>query len=338
MADYTKSTGTSGTMKITDTGTKVQFWLKAGSATHNSSLPWGYTVNGTTDNSNSFNFETGGDWQMLKSWTVTTSQTVTFRLYDTGTSGLGGPTTLSAKINRATTPDAPSVTSSAVGPTFFSYTVTDGDDNGSEITTRRFGYSSKAMFGDGVVLPSYSQEPMVVVSSPTGRGTITGLVQGALYYIWAATKNDEGWSDWSARKSVQLLNVPEVPQAPKLSGITQTSLYATFEDNGNGGATILERQIGYGLTGPTPTSTVAYSGLAMITGLLPGRTYYFWSRSRNSVGWSSWSAIATATLIAGAFVNVGGVWKRAVPYVNVGGVWKVARPLGRPAGVWKETT
>ncbi len=105
MVDYNKSTGSSGTMRIRDTGTTVEFWLNAGnSTTFNHDLPWGYTINGVTSNNRTFDYSAGDGWQRLGAWGVTTSQTVTFRLGDTGTSGFGGPTTHSVTINRAKVP------------------------------------------------------------------------------------------------------------------------------------------------------------------------------------------------------------------------------------------
>ena len=36
------------------------------------------------------------------------------------------------------------------------------------------------------------------------------------------------------------------------------------------------------------------------------------------------------------YVNVSGVWKKAVPYVNVSGTWKQTKPYINASGVWKE--
>lgn len=37
------------------------------------------------------------------------------------------------------------------------------------------------------------------------------------------------------------------------------------------------------------------------------------------------------------YINVGGVWKRAIVYVNVGGAWKKTSPYVKIGGVWKPT-
>lgn len=36
------------------------------------------------------------------------------------------------------------------------------------------------------------------------------------------------------------------------------------------------------------------------------------------------------------YVNVSGVWKKAVPYINVSGTWKKTEPYINASGVWKE--
>jgi hypothetical protein len=330
MVDYTKSTGSSGTMRIRDLGYRIEFHLKAGSSTFNHSLPYGFTVNGNTDNSNSFDFVSGGDWQLIRAWNVSSTQTVTFRLGDSGTSGLGGPTTLAAVINRATAPSAPpKPTYNAVTATSVHVILVDGDANGADIDSRRIGWSLSS------------------TGNPTGYYTITdhtqtisGLTPGARYYLKAAMHNSEGWSPWGAFTGVTMLDVAAAPGIVQISEVTQTSVRATFADPADtGGAPVLERQLGWSNSAAgNPTTTATYGGSTTVAGLTPGLTYYFRSRTRNSVGWSPWSAATSVMLIAGAYVKVGGVWKKAVPYVKVGGVWKAHRPWGRQFGYWEETT
>lgn len=327
MVDYTKDTGSSGTMMIRDTGTTVEFWLKAGSSTFNNSLPWGYTINGNTSGWLSFRFESGGSWQRLGWWTVTTDQTVTFRLGDSGTSGLGGPTTLSATISRVSAPNQPSTpTVSGITSTSVNVTYVDGDSNGSAINARQIGYGTNGA------------SPTTIVASDR-FDTINGLSPGTLYYVWARIRNSVGWSPWSGRRAFTTLKVPDAPARPAVSNVTQVSARVTFSPpTNNGGAAIVEYQVGYGVSSGAPVTAVSATSPKVISNLVPGTKYYFWVRARNSVGWGPWSASNAVTTLAGARILVGGVWKTAVPYVRVGGVWKLARPWTRSTGIWRESS
>lgn len=320
-------------MRITDTGTLVEFWLKAGSGTYNYQLPWGYTINGVTNNDKTFRFEMGGAWQKVYAWNVSYTQTVTFRLFDSGTSGLGGPTTMTANIIRSTIPAAPSpVTVSALTSTSFMGSFTDGANNGAAIDSRQIGYAPYS----GGTAPN---APTVILSSD-GSTSITGLTPGTTYYLWARTHNAHGYSPWSVRSSTTTLRVPNAPLPPTLSVLDQQRINVTFPvPSDNGGTAILEYQIGYGTssTGPSTTSSGTPVTANTISSLLPGTRYYFWLRVRNSVGWGNWSNPSNVKTISGVRINVGGVWKEAIPYVRVGGVWVLARPWVRIMGVWKET-
>jgi hypothetical protein len=240
LRQWTKSTGSTGTMMIQDDGTYVTYYLKAGSQTYNYQLPWAYVINGNASGWKYFRFEKGGDWQKIGVAKVSYSQTVTFKLGNTGTAGLGGPTTFSVYIDRAGTPHAP-------------------------------------------------------------------------YYV--ATEN-----------------------------VTSNSFRGRFKDGADNGADIDSRQIGYGTSSSSPQKTITAkatisidgSWFVDVTGLSPGTTYYFWGRTHNREGWSTWTLSHKVTTLSTVKVNVGGVWKDAIPYVNVAGVWKVASPWTRSAGVWKE--
>lgn len=328
MTDYNKSTGSSGTMRIRDTGTSVEFWLYTSSgSTFNHDLPWGYTVNGNTNNDRQVDYSAGDGWKKLGTWTVSTDQTVVFRLFDTGTSGFGGPTTLSVSITRSRAPNAPSTPSlTGITSTSINVTFSDGADNGDSIDARQIAYNTGGTTTGATIVSS------------DGSTTVSGLNPGWTYYFWARTHNSKGWSPWSSVRSARTLKVPDAPDSVIASNPTQKTIIVSFTDNGNGGSAITGRQVGYSTNSLGPTTWVTYTGARTITGLMPGTRYYLWSRVQNSVGWSPYSSSVNIKTIAGARVCVGGVWKDAIPYVNDGGVWKLARPWGRVAGDWKETT
>lgn len=173
-----------------------------------------------------------------------------------------------------------------------------------------------------------------------GSGFVSGLTPAQTYYFWNRVRNADGWSEYSARTSVITKDVPDAPSAPIPSSKSQTSVKVNIKPNGNGGSTILGYTLAYGLSSSSATDSVSggSSGVFELTNLSPGKTYYFWGKATNTWGDSAWSARSQVDLIAGAWVKVGFVWKRAVPYVRDGGVWKLAQPYVRQGGVWKQTT
>lgn len=323
MVDYDKSTGNSGTMRIRDNGSTVELWLKAGSGTYSYQMPWGRTLNGGRIDY-TFSFQPGGAWQKLGTWTITYSQTVTFHLGSTGTSGLGGPTNHSVFISRSTKPPAPNpVSFSQLTNNSVRCIWTENGNGGASILERRIGYGTS---------PSSPQSHV----TSGGNTVVSSLAKGKRYYFWTQIRNVHGWSNYSARRDVTTHREPGAPNPVTFSELVQDSVRAKFTGTGNGGSSVTERQIGYGLSSSAPTNFVT-SNNAVVSNLDPGRAYYFWGRERNYVGWGPWSVRKTAKLIAGAWVKDGGVWKEAVPYVRDAGVWKLARSWVRKSGVWKET-
>lgn len=317
-------------MMIRDSNPTVEFWITSGSSsTFNHDLPWGYTVNGSTNNNRTVDYGQGDGWVKLGSWSVTSDQTVTFRLFDSGTSGFGGPTTLSVDIDRASVPDAPSKpTISEITASSMRVKWTAGDSNGSTIDLSQTARNTTN---------SVSGATITNVDRDT---TFTGLAAATTYYYWARTHNAKGYSPWSAVASAKTLSPPAAPNQVVTSSPGQTSFSASFTDNGSTGSAITARQLAYNTTNTTTDATVVTynNDLATISGLQPATTYYVWGRVQNAAGWSAWSPVATQRTIAGAWIAQGSSWVEAIPYVRDGGVWKLARPWGRDAGVWKETT
>lgn len=324
MTDYTRGTGSSGTMLIRDLGQTVEFWINANnSTTWSDHIPWGWTVPWASA-SGTFYYHPNSAWQRITTIQVGQSANVTFHLGATGTSGFGGPTDFTVFLNRATIPQTPSA------PTFSSITATSArmafgwfGDGGSPITTWRMDYGTDLVVGRQTVL--------------SFDAVVSGLTPGSTYYCDAIVLNGVGYSNWSAISTFTTLDVPQATTTPTLSNVGPVSVDVTWVPNGNGGSAITGFQVGYGTDPSAPTSTVAAVSPQTVTGLIPGTKYYFWTRAGNSVGWGPWSASANATTVAGARIKVSGVWKVAVPYVRDGGVWKIAHPYVKDAGVWKET-
>lgn len=324
MADYIIDTGGSnGQMMIRDDGYTVSFWAKSGPYTYNYDLPWRYVINGVDSGWIQFRFERTGDWQLFGQWGVTDTQTVLFHLGNS-TVALGGPVEFYQFIQRATVPPPPSMFYiTNVWDTYVDGYFVGQGDGGSGILEWQIGYGRD---------PNGLQ--YLVGSGGTSR--IGGLSPGDIWYFWTRGRNALGWSAFSARSSAQLYRVPDAPNPVVLTNVRQTAVHAEFAGNGDGFTPVLEWQIGYGLSSSYPTNFVSQYNLD-VGNLDPGKTYFFWARGRNAIGWGPWSAVRYVTLVAGAYVTVGSSTKRAVPYVRVSGVWKVARPMIKDVGVWKES-
>jgi hypothetical protein len=136
---------------------------------------------------------------------------------------------------------------------------------------------------------------------------------------------------------IQRSTIPPAPTALGCDQITQTSMRYRFSGNGDGGSGILEWQIGWSDTIAGVEEYVSSNGTTVFTGLQPHTWYYFWSRGRNAHGWSAWSGRSEAITVAGAYIEVGGVIKEAIPYVKNGGVYKLAQPYVKQNGIYKAT-
>jgi len=193
MTDYTMATGSSGTMMIRDTGTNIEFWLNSNnSTTYNAALPWAYIVNGVTSPWEHFDYRAGSGWQRLGSWTVTTNQTVTFKLNNTGTVGFGGPTTFSRSIVRATvpaTPAKPTVSKVTLNSATVSWTAPY--NGGSTITGYILGYGKT------------SNPSAITEISAVSPHVVTNLEMNTVYYFAVKARNAIGLSPYSVSTVVK---------------------------------------------------------------------------------------------------------------------------------------
>lgn len=307
----------------------VEFWLNSNnSTTWSDHIPWNWSLTSAIHGSGTFYYHPGSGWQRLGVWNITATNIATFGIGNTGTSGFGGPTTHAVTIQRST---IPGVTGP---PTFSSITST------SVVVTFMDGGNGGAPIDNHQIIWGTSPDVNLFTNNTgfTGSATVTGLTPGTTYYFWGRTHNRNGWGPWSARSQMTTLNVPDATSTPVLSNIQPTSVDVMWTPNGTGGSPITGFQVGYSVTNVVPPTTiVAATSPKTITGLTPGTTYYFRVRAQNAIGFSDWSPVAINQTIAGARINVAGVWKIAIPYVRQGGVWKHAIPWAKNAGEWKET-
>lgn len=136
-------------------------------------------------------------------------------------------------------------------------------------------------------------------------------------------------------QAISRATVPPAPTPLGLDFIGHTEMRYRFSSNGNGGAPIIEWQIGYGISPTTVQFTATSGGTSTITGLSLGTEWYFWSRGRNSVGWGPWSVRSSARTLASGRVKVSGSWREMVLYVKVSGVWRQAIIYNKVDGTWR---
>lgn len=327
MADYYQDISASTTLLIRDTGGWVEFWIRTGPQTWNNDQRYSYGANGGGSGVREFRLIRGGGWQYIDSVWIGYDQTISFTIYG---AGIGFPTyTFVQYIPRSTVPQPPTLRGvDPISSTAINVYFTDNANGGQPITGRQIGYGSS------------SNGPTHTVWSD-GNDPITGFYSGQRVYVWARVQNGLGWSGWSNRGEATTWQVPQSPNGATFWNITQRSVGVSFSfPTRSTDPAILQKEIAYGQdpTGVVKEGTItADETTEYFYNLDPGKTYYFWARARNSVGWGPWSASSKLMLIAGARVLVEGQWKRAVPYVNVGGTWKVAEPWIKEAGVWKKT-
>lgn len=327
MADHVWGIGGGAEMMIRDHGIAnghIEFWFHAGSSTWNNQQDWGYDA-GWGYIGRVFKLNTGGGWHHLETIHIPTSRNVMMRMVG---EGLGWPTSdRTAYISRATVPPAPYMHWAQAISTSQARVRFDGQgDGGSPIREWQIGYGTDPW------------NPQYFVGAD-GDDIIGGLSQ-TWWYFWARGRNDLGWSGWSGRAQTHIWRVPDPPSAVAISELTQRSLRTQFGGGFDGGTGHIEFQLAYSLGTDVNLAThiQANSGISNLSNLDPGKTYYFWARGRNQVGWGPYSAVRAGTLRAGAMVKDAGVWKRALPYEKVNGIWRLLKPTVKHAGVWKETS
>lgn len=191
-----KATGGAGQMRIDFDGTTVRFYVYGGySSTNSGGLTWSGTVNGVGVGS-----PPGVVWStgvkaapgvLFGAWTANIgTQTVSFTLNHTGTSGLGGPTTHTMTITRvppATVPGAPTApTASAVSTTGMTLSWAIPSNGGAAIDQMLLRRWETADLTGPYV-------DYINAGSATSRA-VTGLTPGKSYWWALYAHNSVGYS------------------------------------------------------------------------------------------------------------------------------------------------
>lgn len=201
MPDYDKSTGTRGTMRIRDTGSVVEFWLKSSSeSVFTYGKGWSYTSpNG--NGSGEYDYPTGAEWKKIGQKTVTDSGKVTFTIEYSGASYFGGPTTLSVNISREEKPGAPSgLSETKIGHTTASFAWSNGGAlNGGDFIEYQIQVASTPQSGSG----NFTGTVEVTNTTKSKSYNTTALSPGVVYDWHVRQRTSWGWSDWSGIASFQ---------------------------------------------------------------------------------------------------------------------------------------
>lgn len=189
MTDWTAPIGT-GTILLRDTGSSAEFWITAGNGTaFDYGLTWSGNVQGVGV-SGTFRYEPGMGYQRVASYPISTSGTISFtKTQNSGSSGLGGPATVSGYFARSTIPDPPTnLAPINVVPDGFTVRFAGNGNGGSAIDYYlvRRGLTNPPQNGAYTDIVNYS-----------GTQVITGLIPGTQYYTVIYAHNANGYSNVS---------------------------------------------------------------------------------------------------------------------------------------------
>ena len=122
------------------------------------------------------------------------------------------------------------------------------------------------------------------------------------------------------------LTIPKAPTAPPaptflgLSLITNTSMRAQFQGNGDGGSAITGWDLQYSKASNfSGATTLASNGTTTVTGLVPNTTYYWRARGKNAIGAGAWSGTGTAKThdIPGGVTHTMGAVTATSGHINI---------------------
>ena len=195
MVDYTRGTGSSGTMMMRDTGSTVEFWLKSGYST-----TWFGNANFSYSSPNgsggfSHGYDSGNTWQRMGAINVSSSGNVSWTMPNTNTSSFGGPTTQTVYINRGSIPgQVTGLKMTFTGHNSLRFSWNRGSLNGGSFQFDQIQVSSSNQSGYGDFGGTVE---LTTSTGGTSYEVSSGLHLGTTYRIHVRTKNSIGYGQWS---------------------------------------------------------------------------------------------------------------------------------------------
>ncbi|WP_029259747.1 MULTISPECIES: fibronectin type III domain-containing protein [unclassified Microbacterium] len=194
------NTGNSGTLFIDDDGVYIRLYIEnRGTQTFANGKAWSVSFSGIGNDGGTFNIGKGyTKIQVGGAYAPGYSQTVTFTMGATGTTGLGGPTSVSANIFRATIPGTPGTpTISEVMPQSMRLTWTIPGNGGAAIDQMLLRRSTDPNFG------TYTDHPQ---GGGVTTAVVSGLTPGVVYYWRVYAHNAVGYSPASGDSNARTLS------------------------------------------------------------------------------------------------------------------------------------
>lgn len=304
------NTGTHGTIWIDDDGTYIRLYIQnRSSPTYASGKGWSVSFSGIGSDGGSFSISGAQTIQVGGNYVPGYSQSVTFTMGATGTQGLGGPVSISANINRATVPQAPTpIAVDQATANSLRYQFSGNGNGGAAIQEWQIGYGTN---------PS---SPQFYVGSG-GTSTIGNLSEHTTWYFWSRGRNAVGWGPWSTRSQGDTLGHPTAPRTPTATPSTTVTgrvalSWTAPATTGAGGI------VGYNIfRDGTQIATTTGTGTTYTdNGRTPYTSYDYTIAARNAystsvsgVGPQSVVATAVATGPPTAPRNLSGVSSSTVP-------------------------
>lgn len=278
-----KAVGTAGTLRITDDGTRVRFYvLCSDPQTNTGGYRWYGTVNGVSVGG-TISLPSGFGSRLLGEWVVSSSQTVTLGQYATGTQGLGGAASVSATITRVFPPSAPGAPAvSLIDTDQATFTWSASSPNGDAIDD--YGvYVSANDFASH----TYQAWIGTARSFRLPAGT---LAPGTPYKVRIRARNSAGAGPYSS--AVAFWSEPSAPTGLAVARVSDSQHTLTWSNPQAATTVVVQRSTGDG----------AWQTLATLTGNLttftdkstvPNQQYAYRVQLRNPSTGSAWSSTVT---------------------------------------------